>query len=287
MIAYVYVAVEPDARIARFIDRYWFVRAAEESHFTLSVDVYVDAQADLVLNFGPPYRRRHSDGTHIEVALSSVDAQRTSPVVIEQEGNVQVCGARFHPGGLAAFTRANMADLTNRIVPTGEVFGEAIRRVERDLSTEWSAATAEALAAQLDAFFVGALVERRPYATFLRLIETIGREGPVLSSVDELADRAELSHRTIERLFAAHMGIAPKLYLRIARFQRALKTMMDDPDCELSAVALAEGYYDQSHLVREFHAFAGGVPRRYKGYLPETGADFAPNVVRYDDPPEQ
>ncbi len=280
-----YTAVDPDPRLSSFVDRYWFVRAAPESSYTLSVDVYVDAQADLVLNFGPPYRRRHVDGTHIDVAVSSVDAQRTSPVVIEQEGNVQVCGARFHPGGLAAFTRAKMAHLTNRIVPTHEVLGEAVEVLERELTAKWTSATPEELAARLDAFFVSAMVERRPYATFLRLLETIDREGPSLASVEELAEFAELSHRTIERLFATHMGITPKLYLRIARFQRALKKMMDDPDCDLSTVALAEGYYDQSHLVREFHAFAGGVPRRYKGYLPQTGADFAPNVVRYDDPP--
>ena len=285
MIAYVYVAVDPDPSVARFIDRYWFVRAAEAARFALSVDVYVDAQADLVLNFGPPYRRRHGDGTHIEVAFSSIDAQRTSPVVIEQEGNVQVCGARFHPGGLAAFTRTDMAGLTNRIVPTGAVFGEAIEVLEGELSAGWTSAAVEELAARLDAFFVGALVERRPYTTFLRLVEAIDRAGPLISSVDDLADRAELSQRTIERLFGAHMGITPKLYLRIARFQRALTAMMDDPECDLATVALGEGYYDQSHLVREFHAFAGGVPQRYKGYLPETGADFAPNVVRYDDPP--
>ena len=282
-----YTAVDPDPRLSSFVDRYWFVRAAPGVSYTLSVDVYVDARSDMVLNFGPPYRRRHIDGTHIDVALSSIDAQRTSPVVIEQEGNVQVCGARFRPGGLAAFTRTPMASLTDRIVPIREVFGDAVDTLERELSRIWNSAKPEELAARMDAFFLASIVERRAYTTFLQLIETIDRTGSSLSSVDRLADLTERSNRTIERLFAAHLGITPKLYLRIARFQRALKAMMDAPDCDLSTVALAEGYYDQSHLVREFHALAGGVPRHYKGYLPETGVDFAPNVVRYDDPPER
>lgn len=272
----------PDAALSDLIDRYWFVACPPGETFSLAVDVYVDAQADLVVNFGVPYRRVFSGAPEETISFSGVDAQRTRPLTIRQDGNVQVCGVRFHPGGLAAFTDVAMRPLTDRVLPLDHVFGQEANRLAASLSDLHPGHEAQARA--MDAFFLGRLATPPAYREFREILQHVAAGVPDETSVSEIAGRAGRSVRTVERLFQRYLGLPPVLYLRVARFQYALRTMMDDPGCDLADVAHGAGYYDQSHLVREFHELAGGVPRRYRGYLPAEGRDFAPNVVRYDGP---
>ena len=272
----------PSTQLKRFIETYWFVTSSPDEEFQLEVDVYVDAQADMVVNFGSPYSRLSKMGDEEEIAFSSIDAQRSLPVTIRQSGNVQLCGVRFRRGGLAAFTDKSMRELTDLVVPIAQVFGPEADAFRNRLVEEHG--KDDASTELLDRFFAERLIPRSSYLRFLDLRDHLEAVAPDIPTVDGLADLAGLSRRSIERLFSKYVGITPKLYLRIERFQFALRRMMDDPFCDLGEITHAAGYYDQPHLVKEFHALAGGVPRQYRGYLPDEGIDFAPNVVRYSDP---
>ncbi len=97
-----------------------------------------------------------------------------------------------------------------------------------------------------------------------------------------MAEAAGVSARQLGRLFARHLGVAPKVAARVLRFQSALRTLMRDPGCSLAEVAAAAGYFDQAHFIRDFRRFTGGVPRGYRGYYPPAApTDFAPNVVLF------
>jgi hypothetical protein len=63
-----------------------------------------------------------------------------------------------------------------------------------------------------------------------------------------------------ERAFCAHVGVGPKTFARIARFRAAWRAL--ERGGRPVEVALAHGYFDQPHLVRDFVAFAGDAPRR-------------------------
>jgi AraC-like DNA-binding protein len=68
-----------------------------------------------------------------------------------------------------------------------------------------------------------------------------------------------LGERQLERLFSAHVGIGPKAFARVSRFERAL-ALMDGPLRGQAALAAAAGYSDESHLIREFRALARATP---------------------------
>lgn len=65
------------------------------------------------------------------------------------------------------------------------------------------------------------------------------------------------SHRRFNEHFRAAVGMAPKLYCRVMRFERTLARLQANPACTLAAVASDSGYSDQAHLCREFREFAG------------------------------
>lgn len=87
-------------------------------------------------------------------------------------------------------------------------------------------------------------------------------------SVNELSSIACLSKKQFERLFHSFVGINPKEYTRIVRFQKALAQMQHQAGKEINQVqiAYASGYADQSHFIREFkvqriyaHVFAESI----------------------------
>lgn len=83
-----------------------------------------------------------------------------------------------------------------------------------------------------------------------------------LLSLDWLADQACLSSRQLERKFQERLGMSPKFYARIARFDRAFKLKLQQPHLDWLDVAYACGYFDYSHLMRDFRQFAEVSPTR-------------------------
>lgn len=264
--------------LSPWIEHYWFV-TDDDGPVDLRVDVFVDARADLIFNHGAPYRREVIGevigGATVELHASNLDAQRLVPIRILQAGHVRTTGVRFRLGGLAPFVRVPLAPISGTTPPPASVFGAEITALEAGLR----GASIDAQAAALDRYFLAAL-DPAPSAAFARALALL-TSSPA-TPVDALAAAAGCSVRHVERLFARHLGVAPKVVGRILRFQRTLWHLMRDSSALLADVAFAAGYFDQAHFIRDFRRFSGGVPRGYRGYFPPEGpADFAPNVVAF------
>lgn len=276
----------PAPALAPYIENYWFVSSRPEAPVDLRVDVFVDARADLVFNFGVPYVREVIGGASRELSASNLDAQRLEPIRIRQAGDVHIAGVRFQLGGLGAFAAVPLSGVTGATVPPAQVLGPSAGDLDAALR---AAPTTDARARLLDAFFLERLEERGPrgaFATFERALRAaVEAEGNY--SVADLAEPARVTPRQVDRLFARFLGVAPKTLGRVLRFQHALRMLMRDPGCTLAEVAASAGYFDQAHFIKDFRRMSGGVPRGYRGYYPQQGPeDFAPNVVVFlqDDP---
>jgi AraC-like DNA-binding protein len=64
-------------------------------------------------------------------------------------------------------------------------------------------------------------------------------------------------------VFNLEVGVKPKLFVRIQRFQRVLQKVHYLPVVDWRQLALEQGYFDQSHLIRDFVAFSGLSPADY------------------------
>jgi transcriptional regulator GlxA family with amidase domain len=78
--------------------------------------------------------------------------------------------------------------------------------------------------------------------------------------VEQLAEKVGWSRRQIEREFRSGVGVSPKVLARIIRFQNLLRLVGESELREWADVALAVGYADQPHMVREFREFSGQSP---------------------------
>ncbi len=84
------------------------------------------------------------------------------------------------------------------------------------------------------------------------------------SDVREVVRASGYSHRRFLSLFRGTVGLSPKVYCRVQRFQQALVMLRKTPALSWVDLALAMGYSDQSHFSREFREFTGVTPEQYR-----------------------
>lgn len=84
-----------------------------------------------------------------------------------------------------------------------------------------------------------------------------------LLRVDELARRAAMSARHLERRFKDQVGVGPKWVIRRYRLFEAAERALGETDVSWSRLAADLGYSDQAHLTRDFRSMFGMTPRRY------------------------
>jgi AraC-like DNA-binding protein len=161
------------------------------------------------------------------------------------------------PGGLHRLLGAPVKEFYDFHVDSRSVLGPAVDEV------------ADRLAETTDYGQMVAIVE----AYLLRAASRLARstrpldallphllDGWATRPLEQLAHEVCLSPRQFERNFQERVGMSPKLYARIARFDQAFRLKERQPSLDWLAVAVQCGYYDYRHLVRDFKAFAGVTP---------------------------
>jgi AraC-like DNA-binding protein len=164
----------------------------------------------------------------------------------------------FHPGGAYPFFGVPIDRLADRIVLLGDLWGRSGALLEERLH---AAATH---GGDVAAIMAAALVERLRTAPFEAPSAVAARAAVRLlcrgdRSIGAVAEELGLSPRHLRRSFEATVGVAPKTFARIARFQRALALGRAAPG-RWSEVARTTGYFDQAHLTAEFQRLAGVSP---------------------------
>jgi AraC-like DNA-binding protein len=258
-----YHIASPHPALAPYIDCYWFIAPGVDA--ALNERIFVDGKADIVFNFGCAYQRTNRAGVPETLAASNLDAQRTHPVVIAQQGGIALVGVRFRAGGLYAFLPASQQTLTNQIIEVHAAFGGTVRALEGKLyDVRPDTASARAL---LDEFFLAGLQTGAANTPTYRLTRHVAglieaRGGVV--DIARLGGEVGYSPRNLSRLFSQHFGLSPKYYARAVRLQRALGMLVERPAASLLHIALACGYYDQAHFTKDFTTLAGQSPERYR-----------------------
>jgi len=84
-----------------------------------------------------------------------------------------------------------------------------------------------------------------------------------LLNMETLYDMIPISPRQLQRSFKAIIGLSPKEYNRIIRFNTITRYMQSTNKPSLRHITFDAGYADQSHLTREFSRFAGASPGNF------------------------
>lgn len=195
------------------------------------------------------------------VAPLVIGAMTRAHATSDSGGEVDLLGVRFRPGGLTPFLTVEGQALIDDAVAADQVLASNHVRVGDLLHR-----LAETPIAQRPSLALRTLEEAyrraaRPDSAVTRAAERARASGGT-ATVDELAESAGTSVRTLERRYRTAFGMTPKFTLRVERFRRAMDGLLK-PGASVSGVAYTTGYADQSHMTREFTTLAGLPPRAW------------------------
>ncbi len=150
---------------------------------------------------------------------------------------------------------------TNKIVPFEKVFGENKSYLIDNISKAQNHLKIEAF---LNHFFLQLLSEKKKTSpNYLSNIQNIIMEQKSNYNVKFLAKNMNLTSRTIRRIFQENIGIAPKDYLKIIRFNHACHLLSTYPQIDWFEIIYNCGYYDQMHFIHEFKQIMGYSPLKF------------------------
>ena len=214
-----------------------------------------DGAAEIVLSFADPIRIPPVRRPQMRILLGPSDSLRR----VIYLGVVDLVGLRFRPGSVRAIVATPLTSLVNRIVPLASVAPALDARLEAGLAGVGSTSNRSGAIQDVIGSFLGQT--KPPNGIFLRSVETIrARQGRI--KIQELATQLPVSRRQLEREFLANIGLSPKRWCRVVRFQHAVETMSQERDCDWADLAHRIGYADQAHFCREFRTFTDAVPTR-------------------------
>ncbi len=197
-------------------------------------------------------------------------------VIVQSSGDSCCIQVNFTPIGARRFFQLPLSELSNRTLGLDELYGDH------------SAQPVEALAEAGDwnrrfDLLEGLIAQRvgsaKPPRGEIQRAWRLMRETSGTLEIGALADDLGWSHKHLIAQFRDQLGAPPKLLGRVLRLQRAIKLIGQSNQPRWVALAFDCGYFDQSHMIREFRQLAGCTPEEYLGLqLPYGGVSADPGL---------
>ena len=247
----------PASRLTQYVRLYAHLGGAMGSS---SLDYPVPARATPLLEFqfGSTNEVHWCNRPLIEVSQRAqvVGLQTHRRVRLRFTGNIDTFMIFFQPTGLHRLFSVPMQELTNSHHEARAVLGPGIEELADRLNEGRSFEQRVWIA---NAYFTCRCAKLGPPDRVTQAaMSVLGRRGRI--QVPALAEQACMSQRQFERRFTREIGLPPKLYARIARFESALESKALSKTESWTEITNRLGYFDQMHLIKDFREFSGEVP---------------------------
>jgi AraC-like DNA-binding protein len=220
---------------------------------------------DLIVSLAKPIEIARMPGAQPPGAYRAfVAGLQQAPALVRMGGDLDCLHVFFKPGAARALLGVSGRDVASRVVHLADIDGAMCDELIEGLGAAhtWLERFAEVDRVLLARLRPVTIPDAIAWA-WRRLAVSGGR-----ATVHELARDIGFSRRHFGERFKSEFGIAPKAAARVFRFERACRLFLRSPG-RVADVAMASGFHDQAHMVREWHAFAGCTPRDWiTGQLP-------------------
>jgi AraC-like DNA-binding protein len=253
-----YKEYSPIPALADYIRCIWILEGTPSTDEVETI--FPDGSMELVFHYGTPMTRILEGGESYRQSQAMLVGQISTRIKLQPIDTIGVIGIRFHPWGAFAFLPMPLHEVTDRDFSLELVWGKNIKELQDRVYHQQKNEAIDAI----QQFLLLRLGTGNMYET-TSIRQTIShitsRQGNV--RIDELAYMNNLSERQFNRRFSNMVGLSPKHFAGIIRFQHFFKEAGKQSQQNLGAIALSCGYYDQSHFIREFKQYAGMSPGEY------------------------
>jgi AraC-like DNA-binding protein len=248
-----YVARPPAPPLARFVEYVW---ASQGAPAHARERVVPTGTLELFVSLVDDDAGMHDlAGRYGLFSGAGVSGAYRRPFTFQTRENASVVGVHLRPGCAGVVLGVPPGELTDRHVDLEQLWGRRARELRERLC---AAPTTHQRFAILEAELASHLDERHMHPAVRYALDVLARPH-VGVRVGDIANSADLSQRRLIELFTGVVGLTPKRFGRILRFHRAT-ALARSAALDWTRVAHECGYYDQAHLIRDFHELAGVTP---------------------------
>lgn len=256
-----YAEFAPIAELAPFVRCIWTFHA-DKADGALQ-RIVPDGRPELVIQCAEPYAEVDRRGGEVLQPKALFAGQVTRPLKLRAQGQAAVIGVRFQPAGARCFLGQSLRVATDQRIPLVTLFPGSAAKMLRELRPvgmglriqQVQQFVVDHIAAGLD--LRDTLVE-----SAVARIEATGGQ----ADVAQIATDAGIGRRQLERRFGEAVGVGPALLASIFRFRRVFDLIEHDATRPWTEAALAAGFYDQSHFIRDFRRFVGCTPTEFAAH---------------------
>ena len=195
-------------------------------------------------------------------ATAGITGARSESVLLDTLTPFSVVAVHFKPGGAFPFLPVPADDLQDGHATLEDIWGTDATSVSDRLWESSSPGTRFEILEEVLLTAARGHFER--HAAVRYALDVFARSRGTCS-VTAVVDRIGLSARRFGELFRAEVGMSPKMFCRVRRFNAVLARTEGRTDVDWADVALSHGYFDQAHFNHDFRAFAGLSPSAYLG----------------------
>lgn len=246
----------PAPALRPYIEMYWLLSGCVEQKEVIKL--MPDDGINLVLNLGENIKslKFSKDISHECAYLVGTMMQTNEQVLL---GKVLLFGIKFRPGAFTHFYRFESLDrYANQFREFNKKDFPDIKKVIKYFLSH------------IDQFYLDRLSP--PRYSILNIVSDISEHTGILK-IDALAKRHFTTVRHLERQFDQQIGVSPKEFINLTRFNNTFVRLQSSSKQTLSDIAWESGYYDHAHLTNEFKRYTGTAPTEF--FL----SDFSKSVI--------
>lgn len=258
----------PAPPLGHFINSFTYYKGYQPEH---RIDRFLpDGHIELVIDLtDTPKNLYDNESLLVKQAFRKawISGLRREYISIHSGQDAEMFVIQFRRGMAYPFLKMPLSEIAEQVLETDVVFGRPILALREQLVEAHGPEAKFLLAeAHLQAL-AGDGLTANPFIEYA--VEHIIQK-PGQLSLEQLSQKVGFSQKHLIHLFKMHLGLPPKAFLRIMRFQSAILKIEQGGGVNWVHLALDCGYYDQAHFIRDFRAFSGFSPEEYllrKGYL--------------------
>lgn len=254
-----YQKYSPSLALKPYIYCYYIWEQTHPSKAFVELNTPPNGYGGMVINYGEPNAVKGCHEKWTKLPQSFIAGQFTKRYSLRLSKHPGMVGVVFWPAGMSYLLGISMADLTDQRIELELVLGKHAALLEEKI-LECPSGTHRLEV--LDRYFLEKVYRPSPKIDLIdEAFSTILHHKGILS-ISRLVNESHLGIRQFRRRFIEKIGIPPKLYSRIKRFNY-ISTLAGGSEFSLMDMVHQGGYYDQAHFIKDFCAFSGKKPTEY------------------------
>jgi len=247
----------PSQPLAEYIEMFWYW---EDYHPTHPRErILPGGMMEITISLSDvPFQI--DDGASHSIRGPMAAGARSTPFIIDTSQPMSILSVWFKPGGALPFFGVPGHELHNLHLPLEILWGRSANYLYEQLREAKSSAERFRI---LECALLARLYHADERHQAVNYALNIFRASPHTVKISDVVDAIALSPTRFIQVFREDVGMTPKQFCRVQRFQHALNLIASQQSVNWVDVALACGYYDQAHFINDFRRLAGITPALY------------------------